>query len=212
MAIVTPNGLSGALGPVIFFMRNGKLCSRVKAAHVYNPQTPAQMNHRNKLGLSSRFIKACNKTIKTGYQATSADHCYNEARQFIYKNCFIDSADGKPQMIFENILVSRGLITKPEECSIHTTGTDVRINWKLPVKGDGTNGEDYVMVEMFSDEGVHGLALAQHKIARRKDGTAQFPLLQSPKPVHIWMFFYNPFTCEGESREKISDSVYLGTV
>lgn len=212
MAIVTPKGLSGVLGPLIFFSRNGILCSRVKPAHVHNPKTPRQTNHRNKLGLSSRFIKACSKSVKTGYQATSADHCYNEARRFIYKNCFIDSADGNPQMIWENILISRGLIQKPEEFSMIPDCESVTINWKLPVKGDGTDGGDFVMVLMFSDEGKSGLALEHDKTAQRKDGTARFALLKSPKPVHAWMFFYNPLVCDGESRAKISDSVYLGMI
>lgn len=41
-------------------------------------------------------------------------------------------------------------------------------------------------------------------------------LIEIPKdaiyPLHVWMFFHNPGFNVGESKDKISDSVYLGII
>ncbi len=194
---------------IINYFWKGIACSRRKPLHVKNPRSAGQMNHRNRIGLASRFVKACKKFIKIGYQDTDMDNSFNEARKYLYDKCFTDSPDGNPKMIYSNILISRGKLAKPEEFHIKADGATAEVTWKKPVKGDSTNGDDYLMVLMFSDEGEGGLELHHRNIARRKDGSATFSMLRSNKPVHLWAFFHNSAAYFNESKSNISDSVYL---
>lgn len=195
---------------LIYYTWKGILCSRRKNKNPKNPRTPAQMNHRKRIGRSSRFIKACKKMIQVGYQETSMDNPFNEARQYFYKNCFVDSEDGNPTMVYKNIKVSRGKLPKPEDFRIEVEESQATAYWKIPVKLDGTNELDNAIIQMFSDVGEDGLAMHYRNIAKRQEGKASFQILRSEQPVHVWMFFNNQPAVGGESRDYVSDSVYLG--
>lgn len=69
---------------------------------------------------------------------------------------------------------------------------------------------DHAVVMLYDSEGKsHNFTEA----ALRSDSSA---LVEIPKnaifPLHVWMFFHNPGFNVGESKDKISDSVYLGII
>lgn len=208
MAIDEGNGASGSLGPVIYYMRKGKRCMRSKPAHMSNPNTVGQKNHRDKLKLSGRIIKALRKFIDIGFQATELDMPMNEARQYMIKNCFYIEQENTV-LDYSKVLISRGELKAPEEATLSLDGNTANITWKVPVKGDYTKGDDKLMVAMFIDEGIDGVSQMLHNVALRSDGKCSVPVPIHTGPLHIWIFFSQPDYCAGESRKKVSDSVYF---
>lgn len=209
MAIDNGSGASGSLGHLIYYYRKGKKCIRTKPAHVFNPKTASQTHYRTKMSMAGKLIRNLRKFIDIGYQATEMDMPMNEARQYMLNNCFTKSADGATIMDYPKVIISRGEIAKPQETSLTIEGNTAHINWKTPVKGDYTDGDDKVMIAMFMDEGKDGLSQLLCNVAYRKDGSCTVPVPLSDEPVHMWMFFYNPDIAPGESRRKVSESVYL---
>lgn len=209
MAIDNGSGASGSLGPLIYYYRKGKKCIRTKPPHVHNPQTAQQTNHRTKISMAGKLIRNLRKFIDIGYQATDIDMPMNEARKFMLNNCFDLSAEGATVLDYSKVLISRGQISKPEVTGFNIEGNTARINWKTPLKGDYTDGDDKVMIAMFMDEGKEGLSQLLSNVAYRKDGSCTIPVPIHTEPLHAWIFFYNPDIAPGESRMKVSDSVYL---
>lgn len=209
MGIEIGTGVSGRVGNVIYYMRKGKKCMRIVPANVYNPKTVPQTNHRNKLKLASRFIKALDKFIRTGYQAATVDTAGNEARQHLMKECFDITPQG-PVLDFSRIIIARGEIPAPEEYNMTVDGDHVYISWK---QGTGNQWIDVkAMVAMFIDEGKEGISQMISNAAYQTDGECVVPIPVHTQPVHIWLFFSNPDLYPFEHKKKVSGSVYLGAV
>lgn len=211
MAIDKGNGPEGSMGNIVHYMLKGKKVMRLKPAHMTNPQTTAQTNHRTKIILSSRFVKAMNNFIKIGYQATSLDYPSNEARQYLMKKCFAITEAG-PLLEYHTVVLSRGEIRKPEDTEMSINDTSANVSWKKPVPGDYNDGSDKVMIAIFSEEGEFGTSWLLSNVALRMDGNAVLQIPVHTKPIHVWMFFHNAEKAVGESRKKVSDSVYLGEI
>lgn len=211
MATGNPYHAKGSIGNLTFYRLGDKDVIRIKPAHVRNPRTKAQTNHRLKIKLASRLLKSIHSFIQIGYQETSLDYPANEARQYLMKNCF-DITDNGPVIDYSKVIISRGSITKPEEIKFVADDDKFEITWKIPVKGDYTNGEDRLMIAMFMDQDIEGKSELVVSPARRKDGIVTANIPDHKAPVQIWIFFYNAEEAVGESRMKISDSVYVGAI
>lgn len=209
MATEKRGRINGSIGNIVHYTLGDKNVMRQKPAYVHNPRTTKQQNHRAKIRESSKFIRSIHTFIKIGYQATSLDYPSNEARQFLIRNCFIETPEGM-LLNYPSVPVSRGELKKPEEFGMTTNGTIATITWKSPVKQDFTDGTDKVMIIMYSNETTEGMSWLKSSVAFRADGKAILDIPAHELPIHVWMFFYNAEKAVGESRKKISDSVYLG--
>lgn len=209
MAKKSGNGASGRIGNVIHYTRKGVKCMRIIPAHVSNPRSAAQTNQRNKLGMSSRFLKSLNRFILTGYQATELDTPANEARQHLMRDCF-DITDNGPVLDYSRISIARGLIPAPVDCTMTKTGNSTLISW-TPMRGS-RSADIKVMIAMYIDEEKEGISQMLSNVAYQKDGSCNVPVPIHSKPVHVWMFFSNADLYPYEHIKKVSNSVYLGEI
>lgn len=211
MAIQEADGIHNSLGSVVYYTRKGKKIMRLKSATFTDAQTPNQLKHRQKMRLAGQFTSSCKRFLTIGFQDApdSMDNPSNEARSYIIKNCF-DTTGDQPILDYSKVPISRGYIQRPEIISTSVEGQKLVFNWRVPYKGEEVNTDDRVMVMVYSDYGIGNKAHFFFDVATRGDGTAtiQFPF--STEPIHAWVFFHNPNAATGESKKKISDSVYLG--
>lgn len=212
MAINKNGHLRGKVGNTINYQLNGQDVVKIRAAHVFNPNTPGQVAQRIRIKTSSRFVKSVHNFIKIGYQATSLDYPANEARQFMLRNCFTNGEHG-PVLDYEKVMISRGLLKKPEDITFTIVDKSVVINWKKPSPSEH-NGDEKVMITMYWEEGKadkpEGMSQLINNGIRRRDGSISIPIPSHSSPLNSWLFFYDPEASVGESRKKISDSVWLG--
>lgn len=201
--------LSGTIGNLIHYENNGEQCIRIKGAEYNDANTEVQQSHRGKIRQSGQFLKECKRIIKIGFQASDKNNYFNEANSYMYYNCF-RREDSKDYLDFSKVKISRGNIPAPEDCSIVLSGNKLEIKWRPYNKYERAFKSDHAVVMLYDSEGKsHNFTEA----ALRSDSSAQ---IEIPKnaiyPLHVWMFFHNPGFNVGESKDKISDSVYLGII
>jgi len=211
MASETSKGVTGSLGPVVYYFRKGKKCMRTKTQDFHDAATPTQLKHREKIRRSAQFLRTSIKAINIGYQDTDKDSPSNEARSFLVKNCFIETAS-LPVLDFSKVMVSRGFITAPQNSIISKDDKSLVITWDVPKKGEKLNVEDDANIVMYSDDSKEGTMHFLRNVALRKDGAVTLPIPYRTAPLHIWMFFSCSDALTKESKSKISDSVYLGEI
>lgn len=210
MARINDDGLHGMLGPLITYVRKGKRVVRTKPASFTDAETPRQLKHREKIRLAGIFTKTSKKFITIGYQQATIDSPSNEARSFIIKNCFVD-ADPLPYLDYSKVLISRGTIQKPLDALAIIKDNEVQVTWNNQrIPGIFTDMQDNVMIMMYCIIENEGYSYFFPNIAKRIDGTATVKIPRNDLPLHIWMFYNNSDVATFESKNKISDSVYLG--
>ena len=211
MAKKKGNSLSGSIGNTVHYRLGDKEIVRSKPSHVNDPETPAQMNHRKKIRLSSRIIKAMAPMIKIGYQGTLMDQPGNEARSYILKNTFEKSGD-TVELNYSKVLIARGELRQPDGYTLEVNENVAIIKWLMPSKGYDWFADDKVMIGMYSEEGREGFAKLISNAALRKDLNAVVQVPPHKMPLHVWMFYYAPGFVVGESQRNVSNSVYLGKI
>jgi len=211
MAIIETDGIQNSLGNVVHYTRKGKKIARLKTASYHDPKSPKQLFHREKVRLAGQFTATCKRFINIGYQAApeAMDNASNEARSYILKNCFNTSGD-LPLLDYSKIPISRGLIPAPIITSVTNENGLLTITWKTPVKGDGTRGNDRVMIMFYTSNGAEAFSYYYPDVSTRSAGTVSVAIPTASSALHCWMFFHNPNVAVGESRERISGSVYVG--
>lgn len=214
MAIQKANGTSGILGSLVFYVRNGVQCSRVRTASFTDAKTANQLAHREKMRKTARFVKNSIKVIRIGYQQASSDSASNEIRSFIMKNCFVKvPGEPLPVLDFSKIMVSRGLISPPRNTTFSTEGKMATITWEnVKLNDELSKSFDKLVVVLYGESGILGYSNSFDDLAVRKEMTATFEIPKHTFPWHVWIFFSNSDNAVGESRRKISDSVYLGCI
>lgn len=201
----------GSIGNLTFYKIGSKNVIRIKPAYVQDCKSEKQLNHRAKIKIASRFTRELYKFIQIGYQATTMDYPSNEARSYLIRNCFDVTPDG-PKLLYPLVMISRGNIKKPENCILSIIDGQMQITWEKPEKKDNTNPSDKVMVAMLAEEEDSLNCQQISTTAFRKDGVVSLDIPEHTNPLQIWMFFSNSEAAVGESKDKISDSVWIGEV
>jgi len=211
MAILETDGIHNSLGSVVHYNRKGKKVMRLKPANYVDPKSPKQLFHREKVRLAGQFTATCKRFLNIGYQDApeAMDNSSNEARSYILKNCF-DTSGELPALDYSIIPISRGLIAAPVITSVTTENGLLTITWKTPVKGDGTRGNDRVMIMFYTSTGAEAFSYYYPDVATRSAGSVSVAIPTSSSTLHCWVFFHNPNVEVGESRSKVSGSVYVG--
>lgn len=206
------DGARGSSGNLIFYVRKGVQCSRVRTANFHDAKTPGQLAHREKMRLTANFVRKCIKAIRIGYQASDKDSASNEIRSFIMKNCFVQGA-ALPELDYSKILVSRGNLVPPRNTTLTVDASTATITWEN-IKGANESFKlsDRIIVVLYSEKDLDGFSNIVDELGTRKDMKASFNFSKRSLPLHAWMFFTNSDMAVGESRQKISNSVYLGVI
>lgn len=206
------DGASGSSGNIVFYVRNGVQCSRTKSSNFKDAKTPGQLAHREKMRRTARFVKKCIRAIRIGYQDPDKDSSSNEIRSFIMKNCFVPG-ETLPKLDYSKVAVSRGNLVPPRNTTLTVDGSNVTITWEnITFGNESIKLSDKIIVLFYSEEYQNGFADFKNELGTRKDLKTTIRFSPVTTPLHAWMFFSNSDMDVKESRNKISDSVYLGVI
>lgn len=184
------SGLSGKVGPLVFYVtKNGK---QVFRNHVKptDPGTPKQLAHRAKFGLANKALSPLNKAITRGHPGDP-----NAYRAMVGK-AYREAIEGEyPDFTFNysKIQVASGRLPLPDEIRMeyHREAREAAFTWD-PLHPDGTRvgkGNDRVYVVSFNT----ALPLEVKTVQRgfRSAGRATVPLPREwqPATTYFWLYF-----------------------
>lgn len=209
MAHADKNGIiSGKMNGLIYYNRNGKQCIRGMCANPTDPQTPAQLTQRDKQTLAAAFLRCTRHLIKIGYQKTYKSTPAHEFISHLVKETVRGTYPGQ-YIDYSLVRISRGKIPPPAEITMDKQGTVLNLSWKMDLRHAESLRSDHMVILLMNQTGE---SFINYKLATRQDETAVIQLPEHIRDtVHAWTFYHNPDKFPFESREKVSDSVYLVT-
>lgn len=207
MARVDKNGIiSGKMNGLIYYNRNGKQCVKGMCANPTDPQTPAQLTQRNKQTLAAAFLRCTRFLIKIGYQKTDKSSHAHEFISHLVKETMRGTYPGQ-YIDYSLCRISRGKIPPPAEITVEKQGNTLILAWKSDLRHAESLKSDHLVILLMNRNGE---SLINYKLATRQDESAILELPDGFRDTeHAWAFYHNPDKFPFESREKVSDSVYL---
>ncbi|HLN53047.1 MAG TPA: DUF6266 family protein [Lentimicrobium sp.] len=145
----------GKIGTIIFSIWKGKQISRTVAAHIHNPNSPAQKRERTKFSIMTKFISENHDLFNLGYTLFSKQmHTANAAYKFnhktvvagTYPNQYIDVTQLNPS--------SGKLLPLDEFTASSDAIRELTLSWQNNSFMDTkASGSDNLIVAVF-DEGT----------------------------------------------------------
>ena len=203
--------ISGKLGNLIIYERNGKICVRTRPERISVPASKKQIYNRQALGIASSFLKPLRKEIEFGFSSVKGENSkrYGKAVATVIKKAIL-SEEGEPRIYPEKVLTSSGDLLEPSDTEAHWEGAGLlRISWRPNAfEGNGLEGDMafYVAYDPSSKR-----KWSVKKGAYRKNGvmSVQFPWTDS---LEGKFYHYLSFYRVKKSKIEFSESICLGII
>lgn len=181
--------LSGKMGNMVFFSRNGKQLFRSYVVP-RNPQTPAQIANRKKFTLASKIVSPLFDAMKRGHSHTKVlfgSLCGRVMREVI------TGESPNFRVNYSRLTIAEGALTPPRNVSFHfdSLTRQVRITWDstLTLEEDVGSPADQVTIVCFHESASP--AVRTHLAGKRSTGESRFQLPEEWDPTHLhcWIYF-----------------------
>ena len=111
-------GISGKVGTVIGYMRNGKACLRSAPITVKNPKTPAQLKQRAKFRLILGLLRPITEFLRIGFQNhASKMSAFNYAMSYNMKNA-IQGMYPDFAIDYDKVMLSKGSLAEVQNATV----------------------------------------------------------------------------------------------
>ena len=166
----------GKIGNLIFSIWKGKQISRVRPAHLHNPNTPAQNRERSKFKILTKFISENHEIFKIGFITFSKQmHTANAAYKY---NCKTAVAGTYPNQYIDvtKLTLSYGKLLPLEELkATPALNNTITVNWTdNSFSNSKASAQDNVIISVFDE--TSGKSKTFFDAGRRGDETANLPL------------------------------------
>lgn len=196
-------GLSGKIGPVVTYVRNGTQVVRSLPISK-DPKTPKQLAHRMKFSLVNKGLSPLNHAIRLGYQnkrdaySMLVGKAYHEAITGEYPDFMLD---------YSKIQIAEGKLPLPADITIQRGADErtVHFSWDTQIvrPASGDRNDDRVNI-IYLNEVLQGTGQL-FSAAKRADGSASLNLPDGwmPEKTLFWIYFTS------SDLQHNSDSVFV---
>lgn len=204
MAVLNNGNLTGKLGNMVGFVREGKNLLRVKSRRTA-PPTEKELLNRYIFRLVQDWVTPLNPFVKLGFRNYSIKVSgANAAKSLIYREAL--HKDGYNSSIDASLVkLSSGTVSLPETLQAQITGeAEVEFSWDPSVDLNGSPRDRIMMLAYHTER-----RLAEYELsgAKRNQGSDRLPLTHAlPGTYHLYAAFIS------ENGEEQSESRYLGSV
>ena len=197
---------SGKVGTVIGYELNGQQIMRSVGRRT-KPFSELELLNQAKMKVVSEFLGPIKPFIKFGYQREappgSRVGAFQLAQSYVRKHAVDLDAQRNPFVNPANVLISRGDILSPQNCTVECE--DNRLIFRWDYNGQG-GASDHLMILLYD-----GLWFREFREigAERRQQTDVFESRALPyreRPIHVYAAFRDTFF------DRISDSVYCGAI
>ncbi|MBS1566497.1 MAG: hypothetical protein JST39_19085, partial [Bacteroidetes bacterium] len=197
------SGLSGTLGDIVYYNRNGKQCARRKPAKSDKPPTVAQEAHRAKFALVNDCLKPAKAFIAIGFASFAKEMtAFNKATSLAMAEAVIGEYPDYT-IDYSQLKLSKGTLPDVYEVFSETIdGENIRFAWKNLASDDVSGKHKAIFIALCPE-----LALCVHSIGDAMRSAATEVLRTdglTGKQVHTYLAFIDG--------HKVSDSMYAGTL
>lgn len=196
---------SGKVGSIVGYNLNGQQVMRSVGRRT-KPFTVLELLNQAKMKAVSEFLAPIKPFVKFGYQREappgSRVGAFQLAQSYVRKNAIDFDAEDKPFVNPAKVLISRGILKPPLNCTAAYEDDRLTIHWE---QSDG-GGDDRLLLLLY--DGGH-FRHFQEIGAERREGSETLVIKNLrfiKKPVHVYAAFRDTFF------DTISDSVYCGAL
>lgn len=180
--------LSGKLGPIVTFVRNGKQYARLHTIP-RDPRTPAQLAQRAKLSLVNKGLAPLNQVIKKNFKEGNIAYrslVGQTIREFVvgdYPDLTID---------YSKVPISEGRVLLPENLTAirQPDSTQVTFTWEAqqPPPSKWSNENDVVKMLFLNPSTL--TVFKPSRIVKRSHGTVtvELPGEWDLPRIHCWVY------------------------
>lgn len=203
--------ISGKLGNLIIYERNGKTCFRSKPKKTKVPPSAAQLYQRKAFAQASAFLAPIRTELEFGFSGIGGDKSkrFGKAQSLAVKRATLTD-HGEPVLYPEKMQTSIGDLLPPVDCQLNWNNANtIQLTWR-PNSFEG-NGKESDQIFYLAYDPVTQQKWAVLEGAYRKAGsmTIQFPWLG---PLDGKFYHFVSFYTKRKGRFEFSDSVCLGKI
>lgn len=201
-------GISGVIGDVEGYMRNGYAYVRARKKKRKLPPTLKQLRQRQKMVVVNKLIDSMTAFVRAGFQTTAKGQTFsanNAAKSYQilhslqgeYPNFSID---------FSKVSLTRGNIEPPKDLYAIAEGNGIRFTWTYDAELNWNEKKARTMIAVYApDVGKSHYFLTGETLASGTD-FMMLPKNMQGKEIHVYVSFAN------ETRNRMSNSCYLGSI
>lgn len=201
--------VSGKLGNLIIYQRNGKGCFRTKPAKISVPPSAKQIYQRKAFSLVSSFLAPIRHDLEFGFSAIPGENSkrVGKAISLAVKKAVINET-GVPVLHPHRVQVSMGDLLAPVECEVSWIEDNaVQIKWRPnSFEGNGVDGDQLFYVG-YNPSAKHKWSVRGGAYRSSGEMKVQFPW---QRPLEGKFYHYVSFYSLRKGRVEFSDSVCLG--
>lgn len=196
-------GFSGKIGNVIGCKGRTGFYVRARPAHVSNPRTKQQQEHRGKFTLAMRLACSLTSFLRVSYREfAGAGKPFHAAVSSFLKGAVIETDIGC-KVDFDKVLVSRGSLTAIHKAKVESTESKVIYSW-VDNSGEGNAlATDTALLVVFNKSRWE--AIYEITSVLRSEGQAklQLPFNWSNDPLAVYLGF------RSQDGEVVANSICL---
>ncbi|WP_289053146.1 DUF6266 family protein [Carboxylicivirga marina] len=194
-------GVSGKVGDLVLYERDGKTCVRSMPGSVKKSQTPLQLNQRKKMTLVNNFLQPFTKLLKRTFaDPQSGKRAYNLAKSYNLQHGTKGFGETL-EMNYQTALLCKGPLSEPFDVKGSANESGLTIQWKYDSKA-GSPSDTLLVIRRHKEHVWFDFLFSG---AKPSDLTYHWHLGPNDKveDYHFWVAFTD------QMGEKMSNSVYV---
>ncbi|GAB2493434.1 DUF6266 family protein [Algoriphagus taiwanensis] len=204
-------GMTGSLGNLVFYKRNGKTVVRQKPGPRKYTPTEQQIFQQKAFSIGQKFIAPLRRVLDHFYKDSSSkkEDGVNSSLSWVLKNA-IENVDGEPKIIPEKIFLFRGYLSQLEGIQIRKMSTDLfEISWDAGSDTDFWKQHEKLVLVIYvpNRKLVHFIPEGKY----RKEGS-QLVTLPWKVSSEAEVYIFGGFCTVQKSKQEFSDIRFLGSI
>lgn len=203
--------VSGKLGRIVIYERNGKVCFRSRPEKISVPPSDRQIFQRKAFALVSSALALIRRELEFGFSAMARENSQRVGKAIsLAVKQTVTNQQGEPRLEMEKLQTSAGPLLIPEECQLHWEGASVaRLTWRPnSFEGNGIEG-DRVFYVAYDPETRRKWSVSEGGYRKNGSLAIQFPW---SGPLQGKFYHYVAFYRKTRAGMEFSDSVCLGRI
>jgi hypothetical protein len=203
--------VSGKLGNLIIYRRNGKLCYRSKPEKISVPPSSRQIYQRKAFARVSSFLAPIRSELEIGFSGIPGENSkrFGKALSLAVKKAVIPE-NGEPVLYPEKIQTSMGDLLPPSDCQLFWENENrILLNWRPnSFEGNGKEG-DRIFYLAYDPQQKQKWSVTEGEYRKNGGMVIQFPW---SGPLSGRFYHFVSFFSKRKSGVEFSDSVCLGLI